>query len=84
MKEIMDTRYFRFEEDSLHLASVVRMANSVVDRSFRKHCKLVIQSPLPVEGGARSVTVGSIFREQFDAMGLGEYLVVIEDVPEGK
>lgn len=84
MKEIMDTRHFRFEDDSMHLASVVMLAHSVVDNSFKTSGKFVIQSPMPVEGGARSVTVGSMFREQFDAMGLGEYLEVIEVETESK
>ncbi|MBI5100118.1 MAG: HDOD domain-containing protein [Nitrospirae bacterium] len=80
LNEIMLSPYFRFTEDSLHLSAVVNMANSIVENSFRKYGKLVIQSPLPDELIAN--TPGSIIEDQFRAIGLSEYLEIIPVVEE--
>ena len=75
LNEIIVSPYFRLTEDSLHLSAIVNMANSVVENSFRKYGKLVIQSPVPDE--LISNTPGSIIENQFRAIGFSEYIEII-------
>ena len=75
LNEIIVSPYFRLTEDSLHLSAIVNMANSIVENSFRKYGKLVIQSPVPDE--LISNTPGSIIENQFRAIGFSEYIEII-------
>ena len=75
LNEIIVSPYFRLTEDSLHLSAIVNMANSVIENSFRKYGKLVIQSPVPDE--LISNTPGSIIENQFRAIGFSEYIEII-------
>ncbi len=77
--EIVTRPPFRFvKKDSLALSAVVDMAHAVVEASFRKHGKLVVQSSMPdVEGIIYTSTAGSSLVEQFQIIGLGAYLKVI-------
>ncbi len=77
LKEIIFSPHFRFVEDSLHLSAIVNLAYSIVDRSFKKHGKLVLQSPMPDLEGLVPSTPGSIILDQFNAIGLGKYMEVI-------
>jgi hypothetical protein len=78
--EIVTRPPFRFvKKDSLALSAVVDMAHAVVEESFRKHGKLVVQSSMPdVEGIIYTSTAGSSLVEQFQIIGLGAYLKVIQ------
>jgi len=77
--EIVDHNYFAFEKKaSLSLSAVVHMAHAVVDESFRKYGRLVIGSMMPdPDGIIYSSTIGSTLADQFQSMGLGEYIKVI-------
>ena len=75
LNEIIVSPYFRLTEDSLHLSAIVNMANSIVENSFRKYGKLIIQSPVPDE--LISNTTGSIIENQFRAIGLSEYIQIV-------
>ena len=78
--EIVTRPPFRFvKKDSLSLSAVVDMAHAVVEASFRQHGKLVVQSCMPdVEGIIYTSTAGSTLVEQFQIIGLGAYLRVIQ------
>jgi HD-GYP domain-containing protein (c-di-GMP phosphodiesterase class II) len=75
LNEIIVSPYFRLTEDSLHLSAIVNMANYIVENSFRKYGKLIIQSPVPDE--LISNTTGSIIENQFRAIGLSEYIQIV-------
>ena len=77
---IIDHPCFSFiKKDSLELPSVVDMAHAIVNESFAKHGKLRIKSPLPdPEGLLYQSTMGSFLKEQFNIMGIGNYMEVIE------
>lgn len=76
---IVDHNNFTFEKkDSLALSAVVHMAHAVVDQSFTKHGRLVIESMMPdPEGIIYSNTIGATLAGQFQTMDLGEYIKVI-------
>ena len=80
LKSIIDHPCFTFvKKDSLDLTSVVDMAHAIVNESFAKYGKLRIKSPLPdPEGLVYQSTMGSLIKEQFNIMGIGGYLQVIE------
>jgi len=66
------------KKDSLALQSVVDMAHAVVDDSFRKYGKFRVLSPMPdPEGIVYNSTMGVIFKEHFQIMGLGSYIDVM-------
>jgi len=77
--EIVDHTYFTFEKKaSLSLSAVVHMAHAVVDESFRKYGRLVVQSMMPdPEGIIYSSTIGATLAGQFQSMELGEYIKVV-------
>ena len=77
---IVDHPCFSFvKKDSLELPSVVDMAHAVVNESFARHGKLRIKSPMPdPEGLLYQTTMGSFLKEQFNIMGIGGYIEVIE------
>lgn len=77
---IIDTRCFTFvKKDSLDIASVVSMAHAVVNESFTQYGKLRVRSPMPDPGGVLyTSTMGSIIKEQFNIMGIGSYIEVLE------
>jgi len=79
--EIVTRPPFRFvKKDTLALSAVVDMAHAVVEASFRQHGKLVVQSSMPdVEGVIYTSTAGSMLAEQFQIIGLGAYLKVIQN-----
>jgi len=76
---IVDHKNFTFEKkDSLALSAVVHMAHAVVDQSFRKHGRLVVESMMPdPEGIIYANTIGANLAGQFQTMDLGQYIKVI-------
>ncbi|MCC6301341.1 MAG: HDOD domain-containing protein [Gammaproteobacteria bacterium] len=77
--EIIDHSYFRFvKKDELSLAAVVDLAHAVVDISFSRHGKLIIESPMPdPEGILYARTAGSTIAGQFQSIGLSAYVHVV-------
>jgi HD-like signal output (HDOD) protein len=78
--EIIDHAYFKFvKKDTLSLSAIVDLAYAVVDRSFNRHEKLVIESPMPdPEGLLYARTSGSIIAGQFQSIGLSDYAHVVQ------
>ncbi len=77
LNEIMSFSLLRFDESSFSVSSIVDLAHSAVDKSFKKFGKFVIQSPMPDSDGILLNTPGSILSAQLDAIGLGSFLEVI-------
>jgi len=74
LEDILLHSHFPFLQRSLSPTAVIDIAELVVAKSFSRHGKLVIESPLP--DGAIESTVGSSIREQFSAIGYGKYVEV--------
>jgi HDOD domain len=76
---IVDHQNFAFEKkESLSLSAVVHMAHAVVDQSFRRYGRLVVESMMPdPEGIIYTSTIGAILAGQFQTMDLGQYIKVI-------
>jgi hypothetical protein len=80
LSEIIDHAYFKFiKKDSLSLSAIVDLAYAVVDRSFSRYDKFVIESPMPDPGGlVYARTAGSIIAGQFQSIGLSSYAHVVQ------
>lgn len=76
---LVDHPHFLFvKKDTLALSAVLDLAYALVEKSFSRHGKLVVQSAMPdPEGLLYSSTAGSVLSGQFQAIGLGAYLQVI-------
>lgn len=77
LNEIISFSMLRFEENTFSISSIVDLAHSAVDRSFKKFGKFVIQSPMPDADGLLLSSPGSILAAQLEAVGLGSFLEVI-------
>jgi len=78
--EVVDHAYFRFiKKDSLSLPAIVDLAYAVVDRSFSRHGKFVVESPMPdPDGLLYTRTAGSMIAGQFQSIGLSSYAHVVQ------
>lgn len=80
---IISHQHFTFvKKESLGTLAIVHMAHAVMDSSFARHGKLVVQSAMPdPEGILYKNTVGSTLMSHFQIMGLSAYLRVIPTEP---
>lgn len=76
---IVDHEHFSFhKDDGLSPAAVVDLAHGIVERSFLRHGRLVIESAMPdPEGILYSRTIGSLLAGQFQSIALGAYIHVV-------
>ena len=77
LNEIISFSLMRFAENAFSVSSIVDLAHSTVDKSFKKFGKFVIQSPMPDAEGILLSSPGSILSAQLEAVGLGSFLEVI-------
>lgn len=79
LSEIIAHPYFKFvKKDKLSLSAIIDLAYAVVDRSFSRHEKFVIESAMPdPEGILYSKTAGSLIAGQFQSIGLSAYAQVV-------
>lgn len=77
--EIIDHACLKFvKKGDLSLCAIVDLAHAVVERSFARHDKLVIESPMPdPEGILYTRTAGALIAGQFQSIGLSAYLQVV-------
>jgi hypothetical protein len=77
--EIIDHSYFKFvKKDHLSLSAIIDLAYAVVDRSFSRHEKFVIESVMPdPDGILYTKTAGSLIAGQFQSIGLSAYVHVV-------
>lgn len=80
LSEIVDHPYFKFvKKDHLSLSAIIDLAYAVVDRSFTRHEKFVIESVMPdPDGILYSKTAGSLIAGQFQSIGLSSYAHVVQ------
>jgi HD-like signal output (HDOD) protein len=80
LSEIVDHPYFKFvKKDHLSLSAIIDLAYAVVDRSFARHEKFVIESVMPdPDGILYSKTAGSLIAGQFQSIGLSSYAHVVQ------
>jgi hypothetical protein len=74
LNEIISFSQLRFDESAFSVSSIVDLAHSTVDKSFKKFGKFAIQSPMPDPEGILLSSPGSILAAQLDAVGLGAFL----------
>ena len=77
LKELLSFSLFRLEESSFSLSSIIDLAHSTIDKSFKRYGKFVIQSPMPDDDGIVTGSLGSMLMNQMDALGLGAYVEVL-------
>ena len=76
--EMLTARHIGLNADGLNLSALVHVAHCSVSNSFGQHGRMVVRGPLtPITEGAPP-TAASIMAEQFAAIGLGEFLSIIE------
>lgn len=78
LKHVMELSCLEFDEKSLSLAGIIRLAESIADDSFRQHGKLVVRSPLPDEDGILSWTPAAAILRLFSVLGIEEFLEIQE------
>jgi len=77
LKEVISFSSLQLGENSFSISSIIELAHSAVDKSFKKFGKFVIQSPLPDEEGVVLATLGSDLASQLEAVGLGAYIEIL-------
>jgi hypothetical protein len=77
LNDVISFSLLRFEEKSFSISSVIDLAHSAVDKSFKKFGRFVIQSPMPDGEGVLSTSPGFVLANQLDAVGLGSFLEVV-------
>lgn len=77
LNDLISFSLFRFEENNFSISSIIDLAHSAVDKSFKKYGKFVIQSPMPDGEGVLATSPGFILGNQLDAVGLGSFLEVV-------
>jgi hypothetical protein len=77
LKTVLSCQVCSFREDSFSVPGIIQLAHSVVDKSFKKYDKFVIQSPMPDADGLVISTYGSMIAAQLDAVGLGSFLEIV-------
>jgi len=80
LKHVIELSSLEFDEESLTLAGIIKLAESITEDSFRKYGKLVVRSPMPDEKGIVSRTPGETIRQLFSVLGVEEFLE-IQEVP---
>ena len=77
-KKFADLSIMEFDEDSLAMTGIIKLADLLTEDSFRKEGKLVVRSPMPDTYNVVSKTIGADINDLFTVIGLGEYLEVRE------
>ncbi len=80
IKKAVDMSVLEFDEDSLALVGIIKLAEAVTEDSFKKYGKLVLNSPLPDKKEILVRTVGDDVRKFFSVLGLEEF-IEIREVP---
>jgi HD-GYP domain-containing protein (c-di-GMP phosphodiesterase class II) len=74
LEETLLHNHFSFLHRSLSPLAVIDLADLVVQQSFSKHGKLIVESPLP--DATIESTIGSSILDQFSAIGYRKYVEV--------
>jgi len=82
LKEIISPHPFGLHDESFSISAIVDLAYALVDRSFNRNGKLIIQSPLPDKEGLVIHTLGSMISDEFSALGMGGYMQLIPSLSD--
>jgi hypothetical protein len=77
LKDVISFSSLQLEENCFSISSIIELAHSAVDKSFKKFGKFVIQSPIPDEDGMVLATLGSDLAHQLEGVGLGSFLEIL-------
>ncbi len=80
LKKAVDMSLLEFDEDTLSLTGIIKLAEALTEDSFRRYGKLVLKSPLPDKSDIVTKTPGGDIQKLFAALGVEEYLE-IQEVP---
>ena len=78
LKKVVDMSSLEFDEDSLSIVGIIKLAEAVTEDSFIRHGKLVLRSPLPDEDGIVTTTPAVGIRKIFEVLGVEDFLQIIE------
>lgn len=75
LKSIVHSNCLSLDTQVIALKGIVQLAHDTVSASFQKfHNKLVLESPPPGPERDAAGMLGNIIKEQFNAVGLGQYI----------
>ncbi|MBN1380640.1 MAG: HDOD domain-containing protein [Deltaproteobacteria bacterium] len=78
LKDIISAKYLTLGQKLVKLSSIVLIAHTLVDHSFRNfHNKLIIASPLPDPDGNITYTTGWAIESMFKAVGLSKHIKLL-------
>ena len=78
LNEILLEDAIAFDEESFAVSTIARMTNLLVSNSFSSKGLLSLKVPLPDADGLAASHYGGVIREWFGALGLDEYVEVVE------
>jgi len=78
LKKAVDMSALAFDEDSLALTGIIKLAEALTEDSFGKYGKLVLRSPLPDNNEVLVRTAGDDVRKFFSVLGLEEFIEIRE------
>jgi len=82
LEETLLHNHFSFLHRSLSPLAVIDLADLVVKKSFAKHGKLIVESPLP--DATIESTLGSSILDQFSSIGYRKYVEVRQPPDKGR
>lgn len=78
LKNAVDMSFLEFDEDSLSLTGIIKLAEALTEDSFRRYGKLVLKSAMPDKFDIVTKTPGNDIKNLFAALGVEEYLEIRE------
>jgi HDOD domain len=78
LKNAVDMSVLEFDEDSLSLVGIIKLAEALTEDSFRRYGKLVLKSAMPDKFDIVTKTPGDDIKKLFAALGVEEYLDIRE------
>ncbi len=78
LSQLLDMSSLEFDEYSLSVAGIIKLAEALTEESFGKYGKLVLRSPMPDNDNIVTKTPGSDIKSLFVALGVEDFLEVQE------
>jgi hypothetical protein len=82
LKNAVNISTLEFDEDSLSLVGIIKLAEALTEDSFRRYGKLVLKSAMPDKFDIVAKTPGDDIKKLFTALGVEEYLEIQETPTE--
>jgi HDOD domain len=78
LKQVLDMSSLEFDEYSLTVTGIIKLAEALTEDSFGKYGKLVLRSPMPDNKNTFVKTPGYDIKNLFAALGVEDFLEVKE------